>query len=112
DLGTRVFGGDPYWVAQMGQSYIRGVHSGSSGQVAAFAKYFPGHGGSDRRPDQELPTVRKSLDDLSRIDLVPFFAVTGNASNQPSTADGVLNANIRFQGLHGNLRHNTPHVSL
>jgi len=112
DLGTRVFGGDPYWVGLMGQAFIRGVHSGSSGQVAAFAKYFPGHGGSDRRPDQELPTVRKSLDDLSNFDLIPFFAVTGNASSQASTADGVLNAHIRFQGLQGTIHQNTPPVSL
>ena len=112
DMGTRVFGGDPYWVGQMGQAYIRGVHSGSGGQVAAFAKYFPGHGGSDRRPDQELPTVRKSLDDLVNFDLVPFFAVTGNASSLEATADGVLNANIRFQGFQGNIRQNTPPVSL
>ena len=112
DLGTRVFGGNPYWVGLMGQAYISGVHAGSSGQVAAFAKYFPGHGGSDRPPDQELPTVRKSLDDLVNFDLLPFFSVTGNASSPEAMADGVLNANIRFQGLQGNIRQNTPPVSL
>jgi beta-N-acetylhexosaminidase len=112
DLGTRVFGGDPYWVGQMGQAYIRGVHAGSGGQVAVMAKYFPGHGGSDRQPDLELPTVRKSLDDLTGFDLVPFFAVTGAASSDESTADGVINANIRYQGLQGNIRQNTPPVSL
>jgi beta-N-acetylhexosaminidase len=111
DLGTRVFGGDPYWVGLMGQAYIRGVHSGSNGQVAAVAKHFPGHGGSDRRPDQELPTVRKSLDDLKNFDLVPFYAVTGNAPNADSAADGVLDAHIRFQGFQGNIRQNTAPVS-
>lgn len=111
DLGTRVFGGDPYWVGLMGQAYIRGVHSGSNGQVAAVAKHFPGHGGSDRRPDQELPTVRKSLDDLKNFDLVPFYAVTGNAPNVDSAADGVLDAHIRFQGFQGNIRQNTAPVS-
>jgi beta-N-acetylhexosaminidase len=111
DLGTRVFGGDPYWVGLMGQAYIRGVHSGANGQVAAVAKHFPGHGGSDRRPDQELPTVRKSLDDLKNFDLVPFYAVTGNAPNADSAADGVLDAHIRFQGFQGNIRQNTAPVS-
>ncbi len=111
DLGTRVFGGDPYWVGLMGQAYIRGVHLGSAGQVAAVAKHFPGHGGSDRRPDQELPTVRKSLDDLTNFDLVPFYAVTGNATSVEATADGVLDAHIRFQGFQGNIRQNTAPVS-
>ena len=112
DLGTRVFGGDPYWTGLMGQAYIRGLHAGSAGQVAAIAKYFPGHGGSDRRPDQELPTVLKSLDDLANFDLVPFYAVAGNAPNAASTADGVLDAHLRFQGLQGNIRPNTAPVSL
>jgi beta-N-acetylhexosaminidase len=111
DLGTRVFGGDPYWVGVMGQAYIRGVHSASGGQVAAIAKYFPGHGGSDRRPDQELPTVLKSLDDLANFDLLPFYAVAGNAPNPETTADGVLDAHIRFQGLQRNVRQNTAPVS-
>lgn len=112
DLGARVFGGDPYWVGVMGQAYIRGLHAGSAGQVAAIAKYFPGHGGSDRRPDQELPTVLKSLDDLTNFDLVPFYAVAGNAPNPAGTADGVLDAHLRFQGLQGNIRPNTAPVSL
>ena len=52
DLGTRVFGGDPYWVGKMGQAYIQGVHEGSEGRVATVAKRFPGHGDSDRRADE------------------------------------------------------------
>ena len=112
DLGTRVFGGDPYWVGLMGQAYIRGLHTGSAGQVAAIAKYFPGHGGSDRRPDQELPTVLKSLDDLTNFDLVPFIAVAGNAPGPAEAADGVLDAHLRFQGLQGNIRPNSAPVSL
>jgi len=29
ELGTRTFGGDPYWVGEMGQAYIKGIHEGS-----------------------------------------------------------------------------------
>ena len=111
DLGTRVFGGDPYWVGLMGQAYVRGVHLGSVGKVAVVAKHFPGHGGSDRRPDEELPTVRKSFDDLKNFDLVPFYAVTGGATLTESVADGLLAAHIRFQGFQGNIRQNTAPVS-
>ncbi len=31
DLGTRVFGGEPFWVSQMTVAYVRGVHEGSGG---------------------------------------------------------------------------------
>jgi beta-N-acetylhexosaminidase len=111
DLGTRVFGGDPYWVGVMGAAYVRGVHSGAGGKVAVIAKHFPGHGGSDRRPEDELPTVRKSFDDLQNFDLVPFYAVTGGAALPEAVADGLLDAHIRFQGFQGNIRQNTAPVS-
>ena len=76
DLGVRVFGGDPYWVGRMGQTYIRGVHEGSNGRVATVAKHLPGLGGSDRSLEEEIATVDKSLQDLRLIELPPFFAVT------------------------------------
>lgn len=108
DLGPRAFGGDPFWVSKMGQAYIRGVHTGSEGKVAVVAKHFPGQGGSDRRPEEEVPTVRKSLEQLKQIELPPFFAVTGNAPDAASTTDALLTAHIRFQG---NIRQTTRPVS-
>ena len=47
DLGTSVFGGDPYWTGQMGIAYVTGVHSGSVGRLAVAARSFPGKGSSD-----------------------------------------------------------------
>ena len=110
-LGTRTFGGDPYWVGLMGQSYTRGIHNGSSGQIAVIAKHFPGHGGSDREPDQEVSTVRKSLEQLKQIELAPFFAVTGNAPTSGDTADGLMTSHIRYQGFQGNIRESTRPIS-
>jgi beta-N-acetylhexosaminidase len=110
-LGTRTFGGDPYWVGLMGQSYTRGIHSGSSGRIAVIAKHFPGHGGSDREPDQEVSTVRKSLEQLKQIELAPFFAVTGNAPNPTDMADGLMTSHIRYQGFQGNIRESTRPIS-
>ena len=111
DLSTRSFGGDPFWVAQMGSAYIRGVHTGGEDRVAVVAKHFPGHGGSDRLPEEEVATVRKSLEELVNIDLVPFYAVTGNANNPEETADALLVSHIRYQGLQGNIRSTTRPVS-
>lgn len=112
DLGVRTFGGDPYWVGEMGKSFISGVHEGSNNKIAVISKYFPGHGGSDRLPEVEVATVRKSLDGLKQIELAPFFAVTGNAPSQSATTDGLLTAHIRYQGLQGNIRETTRPVSL
>jgi len=112
DLGVRSFGGDPYWVGKFGQAYIRGIHNGSLNNIAVVAKYFPGLGSSDRLPEEEVATVRKSLAQLKQIDLAPFFAVTGNAPNSSSTADALLNSHIRYQGLQGNIRSTTRPISL
>ena len=38
DLGTRTFGGDPYWVGVMGSAYITGLHQGSSNRLAVIAQ--------------------------------------------------------------------------
>ena len=111
NLGTRTFGGDPYWVGEMGRAYIRGVHLGSEGKVAVVAKHFPGHGSSDRLPEEEVATVRKTLDELTSLDLAPFFAVTGNARTPEETTDALLTSHIRYRGLQGNIRAATRPVS-
>lgn len=112
DLGVRSFGGDPFWVGKFSQSYIKGIHDGSDNNIAVVAKYFPGLGSSDRLPEQEVATVRKSLEQLKQIDLAPFFAVTGYAPNPATSADALLNSHIRYQGLQGNIRSTTRPISL
>lgn len=111
DLGVRTFGGDPFWVGAMGQAYIAGVHDGSSGKMVVAAKHFPGFGGSDRLPEEEVATVLSSLEQLKQIDLAPFFAVTGNAPDPASTTDALLVSHIRYQGFQGNIRATTRPVS-
>lgn len=111
DLGTRVFGGDPFWVGEMGRAYITGLHNGSDDQLFVIAKHFPGVGGSDRLPEEEVSTVRKSIEELKQIEFVPFFAVTGNAAAPESAADGLLVSHIRYQGFQGNIRATTRPIS-
>jgi beta-N-acetylhexosaminidase len=111
DLGVRTFGGDPYWVAEMGQAYIKGVHEGSNNKIAVIATHFPGSGGSDRQPEDEVATVRKSLEQLKQIELAPFFAVTGQNDNPAEVTDGLLLSHIRYQGFQGNIRATTRPVS-
>lgn len=111
DLGSRTFGGDPYWVGEMGAAYIQGLHTGSNNRLAVIAKYFPGRGGSDRPPDEEVATVRKSLEQLKQIELAPFFTVTGVAEDLNTRTDGLLTSHIRYQGFQGNIRATTRPVS-
>jgi beta-N-acetylhexosaminidase len=113
DIGVRSFGGDPYWVSLMGKAYIEGVHEGSDGRVGVIAKHFPGLGGADRPPEDEITTVRKSLIELEQIDLVPFFSVAQSPPGEESfIADGFLSSNTRYQGFQGNIRATTRPVSL
>jgi beta-N-acetylhexosaminidase len=111
DLGTRVFGGDPFWVGEMSSAYVAGLHSGSNNRLRVIAKHFPGVGGSDRLPEEEVSTVRKSLEQLKQIELAPFFAVTGNAASPESTVDGLLVSHVRYQGFQGNIRATTRPIS-
>ncbi|MBI5946161.1 MAG: hypothetical protein HY864_17505 [Chloroflexi bacterium] len=111
DLGTRVFGGDPFWVGELGSAYVSGLHNGSDNKLLVVAKHFPGVGGSDRLPEEEVSTVRKSIDQLKQIELAPFFTVSGNAPSPEATVDGLLVSHIRYQGFQGNIRATTRPIS-
>lgn len=111
DLGIRTFGGDPFWVGQMGSAYIEGLHIGSDDRIAVIGKHFPGVGGSDRPIEEEVSTVRKSLEQLKQIELAPFYFVTGDAPTPEATADGLLMSHIRYQGFFGNIRATTRPIS-
>ena len=110
DLGTRVFGGDPFWVGEMGRAYVAGIHEGSNNRMVVVAKHFPGRGSSDRLPEEEVATVRKSLEQLKQIELPPFFEVT-NLEEPAGVVDGLLVSHIRYQGFQGNIRATTRPVS-
>ena len=79
--------------------------------MTVVAKHFPGRGDSDRSPEEEVATVRKSLEQLKQIELPPFFAVT-NSVEATGLVDGLLVSHIRYQGFQGNIRATTRPVSL
>lgn len=113
DLGTRTFGGDPFWVGQMGQGFIRGVQAGSGRAVLTAAKHFPGQGASDRWPEDEVATVQKSVQQLRQIELAPFAAATASTDIQtPGITAALMTSHIRYRGLQGNIRVTTPPISL
>jgi beta-N-acetylhexosaminidase len=106
-LGVYSFGGNPYWVGQMGSAYIAGVHTGSNGRVATIVRHFPGQGDIDRFPDAEIATIQKSLDEVRAVAIAPFSYVTQNASiilhrsGSLGTADGMMTSHMRYTALPG-----------
>lgn len=109
-LGMFSFGGNPYWVSQMGRAYIAGVHSGSSGRVATIVRHFPGQGDTDRLPDSDVATIQKSLDELRAISFQPFLAATRFQSgpDDPAVTDGVQSSHMRYSALQGAAGRTTP----
>ncbi len=110
-VGTYSFGGDPFWAGQFGRSYIKGIHVGSKGRIATVAQHFPGLGAADRRPEEEVPTVPKSLSELRNLELMPFMAVT-SGDDPIATADALMSSHIRYRGFRGNIRQITRPISL
>jgi beta-N-acetylhexosaminidase len=106
------FGSDPEWVSQMGQEYIRGLHAGSDNQILVIAEHFPGAGNADRPNTEEISTVLQTMDELETNELLPFYAVTGNAPSAEQQADGVLVSHIRYEALQGTIRTTTRPISL
>ena len=116
-LGLHTFGGEPFWVGRMGQAYVSGIHRGSGGRVATVTGHFPGLGGTDRRPDEEISTIQKSLQELQRIELPPFAAVTERPSailrvdGATTSTEALMSGHIRFSSFQGS-RERTPPISL
>ena len=108
DMGTRSFGGSAYWVSQMGESFIRGLHTGSEGKMIIAATHFPGRGSADRSPSEEMATVRKSFEELKAVELAPF----SRAVSSTEGADALLVAHIRYEGFQSTIRPTTRPLSL
>ncbi|MCB0027057.1 MAG: hypothetical protein KDE28_04060, partial [Anaerolineales bacterium] len=99
---SQSFGGHPYWVSQLSQAYVTGVHEGSNGRLLVVPGRLPGQGGSDRPVEQEVATVRKTLAELVATDLLPYLSLTATAdpTRQP---DGLQLSHLRYQGFQGNV---------
>ncbi len=89
-IEMRSFGEHPTLVAEMTSAAVRGLQE--NGSVAAV-KHFPGHGDTRQDSHRGLPTVDRSLDELTRIDLHPF------AEGVKAGAKMVMTAHIIFSAL-------------
>lgn len=70
-IGVRSYGDEPQKVGRFAARSVQGLLDGG---VLCTAKHFPGHGDTDLDSHLALPCVDKSLEDLERVELVPFRA--------------------------------------
>jgi beta-N-acetylhexosaminidase len=89
-IGMRSFGSSPAAVAALGAAFARGLERVG---VAAVAKHFPGHGGTDADSHIELPVVARSKKELARLELPPFKALI--AAGVPA----MMSAHVVFPAL-------------
>lgn len=70
-IGQRSYGSDPRLVARLS---VAAIHGYQRHGLAATAKHFIGLGHTSTDAHHSLPTVNLSLEQLERIDLIPFRA--------------------------------------
>jgi beta-N-acetylhexosaminidase len=68
-LESRMFGSDPQMVATYAGAYLQGLQRNG---VVGCLKHFPGLGAISSDPHEGLPTVKRSMADLEKIDLAPY----------------------------------------
>ena len=69
-ISDRAFGNDGELVKKMGLAYADGL---SSAKIIPVVKHFPGHGDTNMDSHIDLPEVDKSLDELKKLELIPFI---------------------------------------
>ena len=68
-IGNRSFGEVPERVASLAIAYSKGLEDNG---VLSTAKHFPGHGSTSTDSHKTLPTVGKSMSELTICELLPF----------------------------------------
>jgi hypothetical protein len=63
-------------------------------------------------PEEEVATVRKSLEALKQYDLTPFFTSMSASDDSLEKMDGCAGFSYSLSGLQENIREITPPVSL
>lgn len=89
-INTRSYGADPAIVTRMALAYARGA---IAGRAIPVLKHFPGHGNTNTDSHTALPTVRQSLEEMEKVELVPYRA--GIQQQMPV----IMSAHIVFPAL-------------
>lgn len=68
-VNVRAFSDDPQLVSEFSKEFISGLNSFN---IINCIKHFPGHGDTDVDSHLDLPRITKSLEEISKFDLIPF----------------------------------------
>ena len=74
-IGFRSFGEDPDNVARKGAAYALAMQNNG---VLPSMKHFPGHGNTVTDSHHALPIVKNSLEEINKIELLPFKYLIDN----------------------------------
>jgi beta-N-acetylhexosaminidase len=83
-IGSRSFSDNSQTVVNFGKKALEGY---KKAKIIATLKHFPGHGDVEEDSHISLPMVSKSLEDLKKIDLLPFEELA-------SFAEAIMTAHI------------------
>lgn len=83
-IGIRSFGETPEVVIAYGEKALSGY---KQAQMIATLKHFPGYGDVAVDPHEDLPVVRKTMEELEAVELLPFARLA-------SSADAIMTAHI------------------
>jgi beta-N-acetylhexosaminidase len=115
-IGDRAFASDPKQVVEIASAWAQGLRDGG---IIPCGKHFPGHGDTEKDSHLELPTVKKSMDDLRAVELEPFADATRNRIESLMTAhvlypalDPKLSATLSEAIVTGLLRHQLGYEGL
>jgi len=89
-INTRSYGADPAIVSRLALAFARGA---IAGRAIPVLKHFPGHGNTNTDSHTALPTVAQSLEDMEKVELVPYRA--GIQQQMPV----IMSAHIVFPAL-------------
>lgn len=74
-IGDRAFGTDPNVVKDLSMAFANGL---KEEKIVPVGKHFPGHGGTLKDSHVDLPFIPKDLDEMKRLELVPFIEAVHN----------------------------------
>ena len=77
-IGMRSFGEDPQTVGEKATAYALGMQS--KGLITSM-KHFPGHGNTATDSHLTLPTVTRTMEEVTDIELAPFRYMIANGVN-------------------------------
>lgn len=83
-IGIRSFGDNPVTVLAYGKKALDGYNKA---KIITTLKHFPGHGDVEVDSHEDLPMINKSIEELERVELLPFAGLG-------SAADAIMTAHL------------------